>query len=83
MRSLVRAQFSQNPDIEKVNFVMTNALSWRHMATTFCPDLTLHSLSPRRFYAALTLSAGEHQVSEGESKGEFKVSRPGGACLTF
>ena len=57
--------------------------SWRHMTTTFCPDLTLHSPSPRRFYAALTLSAGEYQVSEGESKGEFKVSRPGGICLIF
>jgi hypothetical protein len=62
---------------------LLSRVSWRNMTTTFCPDLTLPSPSPRRFYAALTLSAGEHQVSEGESKGEFKVNRPGGACLTF
>jgi hypothetical protein len=51
----------------------SQVLAGSRLVTTFCVELTSHSPPPTPLLPALTLSAGEHQVSGGE----FKVSRPG------
>src|SRR5271163_3741760 len=53
---------------------MASPSPWQEKTTTFCVELTSHSPPPTPLLPALTLSAGEHQVSGGE----LKVSRTGG-----
>jgi hypothetical protein len=51
-------------------------LSWRLKTTTFGVKLTSHSPPPTPLLPALTLSAGEHKVSGGESKVSRRVGLP-------
>jgi len=51
-------------------------MSWRDKTTTFCTELTSHSPPPTPLLPALTLSAGEHKVSGGESKVSRRVGLP-------